>query len=63
VTVIRPRRARGLVVVRLAVARPAVFRKAEMQRRPLHHAAAPLRRRVASFKAQALEPPAVTPIA
>jgi hypothetical protein len=40
-----------------------VFQKLEMQRRPLHHALAPLRRRAASFKAQPLEPSAVTPIA
>jgi hypothetical protein len=58
VTVNRPRRASGLPVVRLAV-----FRKAEMQRRPLRHAAAPFRRSVASLKLEPLKLAAVTPIA
>ena len=55
---IRLRHARGRAVVR-----PAVFQKLEMQRRPLRHAAAPLRRSVASFKVDPLEPPAIMPIA
>jgi hypothetical protein len=67
-TVNRPKHARGRAVVRpaavrLAVVRPAAVQKLEMQRRPLRHAAAPLCRRVAAFKVDPLEAPAVTPIA